>query len=303
MFDEYELEVLREYQEKKDTGAFLTNLAYPAPAKLKNECIATFDRRYHKKDDIALRSFFDPRDGTEEAFRLSISKCDTDKFRPLNTILTKGRRKTDRKNIELLAWLIDFQPRPYATWLNEKGRKVTDTVPPTNYDKPEGIPPVINTDEGHIISPEVEPPVSLEENKISNPQKKVVMILLLLLVLSIGAYLIWSKKSSPANKTETTDPAMHHVTGPIKHMYWDNDHYDTINASSSAPAVPLDTFRLAHFRQVDTSKITAQSIGHTWYFNTGHGLACYTGGGPYPLDTNRRLKPMTLYMVNKYFHH
>ncbi len=42
-----------------------------------------------------------------------IQRCDTDKFRPLVNYLRGRSESTDEKNIELLAWLIDFPGRPW----------------------------------------------------------------------------------------------------------------------------------------------------------------------------------------------
>jgi hypothetical protein len=118
MFEYYESDVLRDYQEKKTKGSLLTNLLHPTPANLKKECIAVFDRRYQKNDEVTLSSFFGQQENIE-TYRVAIRKCETDRFRPLNTFLRNGGGRTDRKNIELLAWLIGHEPRPYAAWLKQ----------------------------------------------------------------------------------------------------------------------------------------------------------------------------------------
>jgi hypothetical protein len=287
---------------------------------LKNECVATFDRRYLKKDDIALKSFFDPRDETEEAYRLAISKCDTDKFRPLNTVLKKGRGKTDRKNIELLAWLIDFEPRPYATWLKDPVRKGGKTHQEDEHGEPGEtvtVSPDISGDKEEIIKDEPNPPISAGQEIVKNNEPEATisshkirnaLVLLSILILGGGAYLLWSQNPPPSAGTTKSDSSERGVVAKKSAacMYWNNDHYDTIpcnQTQGSSLIVPLDTFRLAHLRKVtDTSTVTLQSVGHLWYFKTGHSIECYTAGGAYPTDTNRRLRPITPYMIHKYFH-
>lgn len=61
-----------------------------------------------------LRSFLEKPDN-EDISESAIRRFDPDKFKPLNNFLKKGTN-TDLKNIELLAWLIDFRPRPYSNY-------------------------------------------------------------------------------------------------------------------------------------------------------------------------------------------
>ncbi|MBE9598680.1 hypothetical protein [Pedobacter sp. MC2016-24] len=61
-----------------------------------------------------LKEFFElPFD--QEISAVAVRKCDPDKFRPLCNFLKKDIM-TREKNIELLAWLIDFRPRPYSQY-------------------------------------------------------------------------------------------------------------------------------------------------------------------------------------------
>ncbi|MCF3110243.1 hypothetical protein LL912_15775 [Niabella sp. CC-SYL272] len=59
-----------------------------------------------------LNKFFGEGDD-QVAVLKAIKKCETDKFKPLRNFLKKETESTDDKNIELLAWLIDFKERPY----------------------------------------------------------------------------------------------------------------------------------------------------------------------------------------------
>ncbi|MBB4807324.1 hypothetical protein HNP38_002628 [Chryseobacterium defluvii] len=112
MFTKYADRVFETYQKKKERGLLSLNLAEPTPSKLKQECSIVYLERYKEKDGKTLRLFFLPKEDTSD-YGLSIRNIDTDKLKPLSNFL-KGRTvETDDKNIELLAWLIDFQPRPY----------------------------------------------------------------------------------------------------------------------------------------------------------------------------------------------
>lgn len=112
MFTSYTDKVFRTYQKKKEEGTLSLNLIEPTPAKLKQECSIVYSERYKEKDSKTLRLFFLPKDEFAD-YGLSIRNTDTDKFKPLSNFLKGKTSETEDKNIELLAWLIDFVPRPY----------------------------------------------------------------------------------------------------------------------------------------------------------------------------------------------
>ncbi|MCD2424830.1 hypothetical protein LQ567_18755 [Niabella pedocola] len=111
MFADYTKLVLLDYEKKRAENALSLRLIHPSPAKLREECFYVRSRGYEKKkDEVALVGFF----GDDMANILNtIKRFDIDKFRPLNNFLKKPEINTDQKNIELLAWLIDFELRPF----------------------------------------------------------------------------------------------------------------------------------------------------------------------------------------------
>jgi hypothetical protein len=291
MFEEYQSEVLLTYGQQRTAGALALNLAHPTPAKLKKECTLVFDRRYVRKDEKALSSFFGQQPDSE-GYRLSIKKCEVDTFRPLNYFLKGEIIKTNEKNIELLAWLIDFQPRPYTAWLDAPGHKAGNTNPHEKIAAPEEPVSVY----AGLLLEKIGAPV---KTVAARPVRNAGIALLILALATGAAYLLWPKP--------VTKGGLPVVRDAVHCMYWTGDHYALIPCDQrygDALIVPLDTFKLAHFRMItDTGRITLQSVGHVWYFKTGKSLACFTGGGAYPIDTNRRLRPITAYMIHKYFHH
>lgn len=127
MFEDYKEKVILTYQEKRDAGAISVNLLRPSPGKIKDECLIVYQERCSKKDERAFRLFFGPKDHITD-YGQSISKLEIDKFRPLMNFMNRRTNVTEDKNIELLAWLIDFEPRPYQIWNNFKGDPTTLTA-------------------------------------------------------------------------------------------------------------------------------------------------------------------------------
>lgn len=112
--EQYRADIWQFYQNKKKSGELSLNLKHPTAAKLRNECLLLFRKGLDRADYRTLRSFLG-RPDNEEIYESAIRRFDPDKFKPLNNFLRKGTN-TDEKNIELLAWLIDFQPRPYSNY-------------------------------------------------------------------------------------------------------------------------------------------------------------------------------------------
>ena len=63
----------------------------------------------------------------EELSDLTIKKCDVDKFKPVCNFLRR-KNNTREKNIELLAWLIDFKPRPFSNYWRSENKRDFDRL-------------------------------------------------------------------------------------------------------------------------------------------------------------------------------
>jgi hypothetical protein len=117
MFSDYKVQVVDFYKKNRENGSLPLNLINPTPAKLKNESLLVFHSRGSKGDIGIIRQFFGPRED-EGGYLKAIKTIDTDKFKPLVNFLKEQTQDTEDKNIELLAWLLDFKPRPYQFSLN-----------------------------------------------------------------------------------------------------------------------------------------------------------------------------------------
>ncbi len=111
-FPNYRILVLAEFDRKRRSGGLPLSLLQPTPGRIRSECAKVYQERFETKDELALRNFF----GVAEAglqYLEWIENFPIDKFRPLTNYLTGGTERTDVKNLELLAWLINFRHRPY----------------------------------------------------------------------------------------------------------------------------------------------------------------------------------------------
>lgn len=87
-FEEFQLEVLAAYREKRDRGELPTELQVLRRAGLRSYAARVLAIRYDKKDDEVLKAFFDPENRYTNHVE-SIDELDLDKFRPLVNFLNE----------------------------------------------------------------------------------------------------------------------------------------------------------------------------------------------------------------------
>jgi hypothetical protein len=314
MFADYQKQILLTYHEKKAANQLSLNLTHATPAKLKRECMAVLSGRYeHRHDEKILSMFFGPRDNAS-AYMQAISACDTDKFRPLLAFLRENIVATDQKNIELLAWLIDFQPRPFQ-WDRDYHKEYAAAEPKIGIKEENN--PVLEKEEvkeseglnGAAIAEVSEQPgemiediaVTTTEVSESNNgtkglasafRRRNILVLLLIFTVASGGIYIWKIREGLV------------ITGQEKCMYWAGDHYQPVSCNQKMDGTPvyaLDTLKAQRFKKITKpDTLTSSSLGYVWYSKIDGAVEFYTADGFHPVHTERRLKPMTVLIMNKY---
>jgi len=299
MFVDYTKLVLCSYVERKAHNKLSPRLIHPTPAKLKEECEAVFSARYERKDQRTLNVFFG--EGSEgEAGLKAIKRCETDKFKPLANFLIKKTQTTEDKNIELLAWLIDFDQRPYEYGKQyDAGNTVyeNDAVEKTQdaFGKEEpAVKPDFPREDIHS------PRVILPETSSNKKRFKLPVVVIASVILIAAAGIIYWVQ---LNKLKTRN-SLNFITGQAC-MCWMGDHYEQVSCSKHGDTlvVALDTFKLRYLKKINLpDTITKNAIGAVWYIKVNGDIEFFTSGGYYPLDPKRKLKPITDYIIEKYIH-
>ena len=91
-------------------------------------------------------------------------------------------------------------------------------------------------------------------------------------------------------------------------MYWTGDQYQSVGCSvkvDHATVIALDKQKLVGLKRINRlDTITEKDLGKVWYVKIKQDSAeFYTDSGTYPLNTKKRLMPMTPYILNKYILH
>gem|GEM_PF-2298874 len=291
--NEYRELVLAAFDRAFKANRLSQELVLPTAGTLKAEAIKVCSKRFDPNDETVLGSFIKSEPGAASYLR-AIQNCDYQIFRPLSTFLNDRTRGTTFRNIQLLAWLIDFRPRPFHPALVIPAAGAADPEPiisiPTGTVQPVSGHNTPTSTEIKDDKPNIPIPLKLEKEKKPDGQgeKSDKTIdkrwLIGIATLLIGGMMIWW--FLPVNNC----------------MYWDNDHYVATSCSVSrtdTPLIRLDPAKLRGFRrlhQVDT--LTYYSVDKLWYVRVGGIIEVYSAYGKHPLYPDKKLAPLTYYAVN-----
>lgn len=299
MFSEYKVRVLSMYKLKQKEGSLPLNLMHPTPARLKKECLIAFEKA--KAGDIkTVSDFFGPREN-HTVYEQAIRRMETDKFRPLEGFLKGKVQNPDDKNIELLAWLIDFPNRPYKF---ESGVQVTEHLPIVKVEGEELNQPLSEDDTQNFFGGDNRQPPTPEPEISGTSRFRPVLkykkhIIITLIVIILGAVGVSIKRSEIGNSLPNL------LTSGDPCMYWTGQLYLEVACDKQVPnaiVIGLDPYRLEHFKKISRlDSISESDIGTVWYYKIKRDkVEFYTSGGPHPDFPKKQLKPMTMYMYNKY---
>jgi hypothetical protein len=290
------------YYKKRANTELSPLLAQSTPANIRRECVHVYQERYDNRDEKTLRAFFGPGEHGKQFLQV-IENFATDKFRPLDNYLKEETETTDDRNLELLAWLIDFQHRPFVfgmeVTLNEDERCIIGT---SGNSSPEPISKQNNLHEGKQRVEDIITPLKSEENKVeltNNDQekkrKRTIIIFFIVAVCLGGGYFIWQQQRS--NQI---------VSGNLNNgcMYWIGDHYEAIPCNEERKdrlILPMDAEKMKNFKRIlKEDTITEKSIGYVYYIRIDRRIEYYTTEGNHPIEITRPLRPLTSYMFEKH---
>jgi hypothetical protein len=332
MFEDYKREVLNFYRLKKASNELSVALENPERLKLKKECLMVYAHKNSKEDGEIIRGFFDPSRKYNDHVK-SIECFDLDKFRPLINYLTKGTTIRDEQAVKLLAWLLDFGPYdewkaskyPTESFVTSRESAVENGLEGALSEKSKadeiGTMPEQQKENRPITQTALACPIGLDQddeeetlplpdNKHGNKStiqenpgylespklyRRLIRIgITLILLLGIAAVV---QPGDIIGGTNSPDAAE-------KCMYWDGNSYVPVECEKKAsnPAIiPLDINILKGFRRIKwADTLTKRSIGVVWYAKSGAKYEFFTDSGMHPVDTKKRLKPLTQYILSNH---
>lgn len=339
-FEDYKQEVILTYKKRKDEGTLPYNLRNLTTANMKKECLAAFQNRYSEKDEETFKLLFkEERNSAEEYFK-KLKTSNSEIFKALYQFLKGVSNDTKDNNIELLAWLIDFHPRPHVyadmgELVKSEWEFSANKSKELYAEENKTVDIVEETKEEFLESSSIPSPNTLlDNNKIqkANETKKeefpeqastlTVNNLLSNHPADNGQKIGNGKIGFPSkfNKAVISFFAAFIIVGGSylfydksnQCMYWNGNEYQTVACDQKiegANILPKDTFRLKQLKRIkNISEITRGDIGKIYYSKVNKKVEFYTTGGvdvdtsgiENPTDSRKRLLPLTEHMYTEY---
>lgn len=251
-FTDYTKLLKRTYYKKRANNELSLLLSQSTPANIRQACLHEYKERYEKqdlqalkKDEQLLKDFFGPAEPGKRFLKV-IEEFGAVKFKPLDNYLKKDKG-TDKKNLELLAWLIDFRHRPYVFGknfeLNEEEKLLLE-------DEPTTLPPVdVEDDLGEsletvqeITAGEEEPivPFIKEDKQPDTGKRKKWIIAVWLLVIFTGAIsAFWQPPTNGPAETVNTLPDLKPIADDPQQE--PKQKADSLTADTKAKPAKRDT--------------------------------------------------------------
>ncbi|WP_412466642.1 hypothetical protein [Pedobacter sp. KLB.chiD] len=176
MPEEYRKVVFDAYQKKKREGSLSSNLLDPTPGNIREECLIIYrERERSPKDDEIFKQFFKGVD-KEKGYLTVLENSLAEKFKQMPKILKGGVPNYGLRYAELLAWLIDFQPRPstsyYTSFYKDKPSGIEEVIDTTNVKIGEPFTKIVGGNDDGKQNSENEK-INKEENKQGDIIKEV----------------------------------------------------------------------------------------------------------------------------------
>jgi hypothetical protein len=283
---EYRKLVLDDFEQKLTAGVLPPELLAPTRKDLRDHCVKVCTERYKKKDEPLLKSFYGARNSPAE-YLIAVQNADAEEFRTLNNFLRDRSKGTSFTNISMLAWMIDFEPRPFREDLEPppppapKTELISEPLLVSQTETPES-PPVT----GGKNPAEGEP-----ENDRPAVKRLWGYVIALLLLVSLPAYYFVTHDSFPAIEKGGC-------------MIWTGEKYKRVSCSykpedRSISVIPLDTAVLRQFKKImNTDTITANSIGKVFCVKINGKYEYYTDSAANPVYPERPLRRLTQFIMN-----
>lgn len=321
LFIDYTNLVLKAYEEKRESNRLSRLLMHPTTANLRQECLNVYNERFKKREveEDILRSFFGvPPAG--KSYDFVIEHFHADKFRPLRSFIKRKIKNPALINVEMLAWLIDFTPRPFAYaqkilgFTNETSQETSNGNSESeqnelmteskdaiveNPDSPFENLTTISKDKG------VETPVSgtkndndfyIEKTKVDTSYK-----LKIVATVGLGLFLLFIVSYGILHYGDSDQTAFGNMNTGC--MFWNYDHYQQVPCNEERKGrlfLPLEKEKINNFRRITRKDtITDWSIGRIYYIKDNNKIMYYTEPGNFPEDINRTLKRLSRYIFEK----
>ncbi|KAB1153710.1 hypothetical protein [Flavobacterium luteum] len=277
-FEDYTAAIKGQYEEVK-SGIYSSFLLNPTPAQLRNLCLLILDNGLSKVDEGIFTLFFQVKQG--ENLRRSIENFDIEKFKAIKNFLIGKNGKTNPNNLNLIAVLVDFQPRPFSKFIHQGPMDLNKFSNEISINKEE----IVNT-----ISQQNSFPDNRTVN-LKRSKRRSIAVAISIVGMALGGYGV-KKEFFPDKEC----------------MQWNNDHYEEVVCEGSeigfASINPIfdkdeSLFQLKKIEVSDTTTFFKNDQPIVWYSKRDGKCEFFNAPGLHP-ESRKTLRPVSKYIIKKY---
>jgi len=271
-FEDYKKEILNKFWKEKK-GEFSRFFEDPTPGKIKKVGRQIILKRGANNDQQTLLDFFDLNEETN--FKTYFSKVDPERFKSVQQFLKGKTTSPDENLIEFVAWLVNFEHRPYSKF---RKSNVNDLIKKSTF-KSEVI--VENTKSDAFNKSYIKT-VTKKQGVLSWR-----ILIGILIIICSAFYITVQLKSSEC-------------------MTWVKDHYEKVvcEENYNQKIITLDKKILKGCKKVSLNiSMIFFEKGQPlyWYSKTNGKIEFFTCLGLHPVS-GQKLSPITETIIRKYIY-
>ncbi|MGL2988256.1 hypothetical protein ACSVH5_11735 [Flavobacterium sp. RSSA_27] len=276
-FEEYKEGIKAQFQVIKRVGIYGSgDLSNVTPAQLRDLCLRMAENKMSPKDEMIFRYFFNAKE--EEKLTRAIENYGIGKLKSVISFLKGEKNSENRNRIELAAILVDFNPRPFHSYFKNEGNELNNEEMILKDNKGDAQFSVVS-EGGRVMN-------DFQRKSLLIRYKKVFTIGAVLFGLGIGFGTLLPKNEC---------------------MQWNTNHYEVVDCSTESSdffdsRVPISKEKLG-LKKLDSKKINTyfeNGQPKVWYAKIDGKIELFNQPGLHP-TTGKTLKPITPYIIKKYF--
>jgi hypothetical protein len=261
---DYCLAIKQQYKKAK-TEIYEGFLLEPSPANLRDFCLLLLENGLDKIDFQIFFNFFQPN--TNQDLKKAIQHFDVEKFKTICNFLKGISQNTNSNNLNLIAVLVNFQPRPLSKFIISDSERI------------------VRKNEDELIDS------IIIEDKVVRIKKgyRNIIVIGIVSVISVFGF---QKLNYNSDKCMQWQENKYVII---------NCESENLYAVSSLPILALDKniVNLKKINPYDFKPYFKYGNPTLWYHKMNGELEYFNCEGKHPV-TGKQLKPITPYIVDKY---
>lgn len=304
----YKKEILKKYKLEK-TRELSPYLFDPTPGLIKEACEVVFEKRKADNDIRILKNFFRPKEN--EDILLAIHRIETTKFKPVISFLKEDTKDPKTSTLELISWLVDYNPRPFFEYLkkgntDESGDLPGDIFNEMNQKNEGSTSPSTYGAKVEKVGAEKRDEITSTQKEEENTKGKKRRWIITFSISIVFAATLMVVKNGMFDKPIVPKESKEH-----RCMVWAKNHYVEVSCDLTfhkkyrTKVEDYDPKLIANFKKVEVTMKTDFFVEGTnkpliWYTKSKDGkIEYFTSPGLHPV-TGKTLDEITPYIIQKY---